>query len=74
MAWPDKTRESYCRAAQLAAPATQGWCTHAAAYDAFIQAAADQNRIVEPRPMRRLVAQELAAIDPENFNCLPSGA
>lgn len=71
MAWPDKNRTSYCRAVALVEQAAQGWCTHKTAYDAFLLAATEQGRIVRHRKLCDRVARELAAIEPENFHCLP---
>ena len=72
MAWPDKTCALYRRAACLTERARQGWCTPRVAYDAFLAAARAQGRIVEPRKLHDRVAQELAAIEPENFIFHPS--
>lgn len=72
MAWPDKERESYREAARLAGEAAEGWCTHRAAYDAFVAAASEQGRVVTPRKLCDRVAQELAAVEPENFNPQPA--
>ncbi len=70
MAWPDKECVLYRNAALLADRARQGWCTPRTAYEAFVVAARAQGCIVECRKLRDRVAQELAAIEPENFNPL----
>lgn len=72
MAWPDKECELYRNAAHLAEKARQGWCTPRVAFDAFVVAARAQGCIVECRQLRERVARELAAIEPENFNPLPT--
>ncbi|MFE0019142.1 DUF982 domain-containing protein [Mesorhizobium sp. NPDC059054] len=68
MAWPNKDCELYRTAARLAERAEQGWCTPRAAYDAFVAAAREQGRIVAPRKLHDRVLDEMAAIEPGNFN------
>lgn len=66
MSWPDKEHPSFRRAASLVEHAQAGWCTPHAAFEAFVQAARDQRRIIEPRrKLRDRVERELAAIEPE---------
>ncbi|WP_379071725.1 DUF982 domain-containing protein [Mesorhizobium sp. UC22_110] len=72
MGWPNKCCERYTEAVQLAEKAKQGWCTPKSAYEAFVDAAHAQKRIVEPRPMLDRVIIELSALDPENFNPHPT--
>lgn len=68
MGWPNKCCGKYQQALHLTAKAKEGWCTPRAAYEAFVQAARAQERIVEPRKLIDRVEEELSAIEPENFN------
>lgn len=72
MGWPNKCCEKYIEALNLTNKAKEGWCTPRAAYEAFVQAAQAQGCIVEPRKLLERVAEELSAIEPENFNPLPA--
>lgn len=72
MTWPDKERELYRKAVRLTELAREGWCAPRAAMAAFVLAAHEQGCIVEGRPLRYLVARELAAIELENFSALPA--
>lgn len=68
MGWPNKQCQKYTQALQLTEKAKEGWCTPRAAYDAFVEAAHAQKRVVEPRKLIDRVAEELSALEPENFN------
>lgn len=74
MGWPNKTCEKYAEAMRLTDKAREGWCTPRAAYEAFVEAARTQGRIVEPRKLLDRVAIELSAIEPENFNPHPTAS
>lgn len=60
MSWPDKAADSYLKAVGLVEQAKAGWCTPRVAFEAFVAAAREQQRLVERRAMRDLIAHELS--------------